>query len=558
MSKTMLRIAGRRLLRIPTKGGNECNPRRTRRDFDWILSAHSVRRLLSSSRRRGGYRKFQLDALPFSVTVDEALKRFDRWSRDEGIVSLLSLGSTKITPTYAPFYYFDLNVRFLDKRTNTLATPEPFRSAYPQSPNGVLHLPGVAAYAGFSFRRSLIDPIHNTTPLFLQGSIVPFGQWMLEPIQHDGELLHVEVDPWNATKERAFNVVYEELQDLRVATEVTVETERLSSRRIYMPTYVIDYTLLGISYRAFISACDGSIGVSGTSHTTTFSKGSAGDQVIGGARSFLSDMVSRNPTNGLARMLRTVGFRVNLALPLTSWFARVGAKVLVLLATRLHIVALAGGILMGYRKLVRPFVSDREAGAEWERQRVHEAQSPDSYHEDSFRDTGIAKRYFEKHQRRILRALREEEGRGAETDGQEWYSQWEQWAREQFEQAQRHAYQEQQEFYRQQQHGRGESRGDHNEGTRHRQQQRRSRRSMDQEQAKKKEYDWDFDPSDPYSVLGIKRGATKDEVSKAFRREMLKHHPDVQAGASEEEKDRATERSKLVSDAYRKIKSSLK
>ena len=311
--------------------------------------------------------------------------------------------------------------------------------------------------------------------------------------------------------------MYEELQDLRESNEVTVETERLSSRRIYMPTYVIDYTLLGISYRAFISACDGSIGVSGTSHTTTFSRGSAGDQAIVGAKSFLSDMVSRNPTNDLAKILRNVGFRVNLALPL-SWFARVGAKVLVQIATRFHIVALVGGILMGYRKLVRPFVSDRDAGAEWERQRVHEAQSPDSLHEDSFRDTGIAKRYFEKYQQRILKALREEEGRGAEADGQEWYSQWEQWAREQFEQAQRHAYQEQQEFHRQQQHGRGESHGGHNERTRQQQQQGRSRRSTNQQQAKKKEYDWDFDPNDPYSVLGIKRGATKDEVSKAFRR----------------------------------------
>ena len=73
-----------------------CNPRGTRQDFDPILS---IRLLSSSSRRRGGYRKFQLDALPFSVTVDEALKKFERWSQDEGIVTLLSLGSTKITPS---------------------------------------------------------------------------------------------------------------------------------------------------------------------------------------------------------------------------------------------------------------------------------------------------------------------------------------------------------------------------------------------------------------------------------------------------------------------------
>jgi len=61
-----------------------------------------------------------------------------------------------------------------------------------------------------------------------------------------------------------------------------------------------------------------------------------------------------------------------------------------------------------------------------------------------------------------------------------------------------------------------------------------------------------------YSVLGIKRGASKAEVSAAFRREMLKHHPDTQANSSEAEKARATERSKYISEAYRKIKNEMK
>jgi DnaJ-class molecular chaperone len=39
---------------------------------------------------------------------------------------------------------------------------------------------------------------------------------------------------------------------------------------------------------------------------------------------------------------------------------------------------------------------------------------------------------------------------------------------------------------------------------------------------------------------------------------MLKHHPDVQSNSSEKEKRRATERSKLITDAYRKIKATQK
>jgi len=61
-----------------------------------------------------------------------------------------------------------------------------------------------------------------------------------------------------------------------------------------------------------------------------------------------------------------------------------------------------------------------------------------------------------------------------------------------------------------------------------------------------------------YSVLGIKRGATKNEVSAAYRKEIMKHHPDRQANATEAEKLRASERAKLINDAYRKIKQGMK
>jgi DnaJ-class molecular chaperone len=60
-------------------------------------------------------------------------------------------------------------------------------------------------------------------------------------------------------------------------------------------------------------------------------------------------------------------------------------------------------------------------------------------------------------------------------------------------------------------------------------------------------------------VLGIKRGTSKAEVSAAFRKQMLMYHPDVQsATSSEAEKQRYAERSKLITEAYRKIKSEMK
>ena len=50
---------------------------------------------------------------------------------------------------------------------------------------------------------------------------------------------------------------------------------------------------------------------------------------------------------------------------------------------------------------------------------------------------------------------------------------------------------------------------------------------------------------DPYSVLGIQPGASKDEAKKAFKRRAMETHPD--RGGNEEE-------FKKVNEAYEQIK----
>jgi len=97
------------------------------------------------------------------------------------------------------------------------------------------------------------------------------------------------------------------------------------------------------------------------------------------------------------------------------------------------------------------------------------------------------------------------------------------------------------------------------QGGTYQQYQQQQQQQRKYKQAKKEDdFQWEFNTDDPYSVLGIPRNSSKEDVSKAFRREMLKHHPDLQANASDKEKRRATERSKLISDAYRKIKANYK
>ena len=56
---------------------------------------------------------------------------------------------------------------------------------------------------------------------------------------------------------------------------------------------------------------------------------------------------------------------------------------------------------------------------------------------------------------------------------------------------------------------------------------------------------------DPYSVLGVPRSATDDEVKKAYRRLSRKYHPD--ANINNPNKDQAEEKFKQVQQAYEQI-----
>lgn len=56
---------------------------------------------------------------------------------------------------------------------------------------------------------------------------------------------------------------------------------------------------------------------------------------------------------------------------------------------------------------------------------------------------------------------------------------------------------------------------------------------------------------DPYEVLGLKRGASEDEVKKAYRRLSRKYHPD--ANINNPNKDQAEEKFKEIQQAYKAI-----
>jgi len=62
-----------------------------------------------------------------------------------------------------------------------------------------------------------------------------------------------------------------------------------------------------------------------------------------------------------------------------------------------------------------------------------------------------------------------------------------------------------------------------------------------------------FDSSDPYTVLGIERSASDEQLKKAYRDLVGQYHPDKVAHLGEEFKRLAEERFKQIQQAYQKI-----
>ena len=524
------------------------------RPFLTSSSSHGLRTLSSYSGSGGGGgntrrkgRGFQLDALSFKVSPDEALAEFNKWATEQqGLRYLLNWNNVTISAAYAPVWSFDVNIRFVTKTESGGRRfdlkPEPF-TIYKNA--DTVHVPGLSAYAGYEYRRSLINPVHNTTLVFMGDKTVPFGSWLLRDMKtRSGVTLPIYPDPWNTTRARAFAVIVEELEALaeddadRIG-DCIVETEMVSARRVYMPTYIIDYTVMGGEYRAFLSGCDIGSGVSGVSHKAMpFSD----SDVMDASNSFLSQMqnVVRVTRNNPSLFVIAANFVLNIA-------SRIIA--------RIPIISVLGASFIAFKKIAKPWYDNRVAGAEWERQRENEAYMDDIDDRiDDFHDRNKSGRsYFQRNRIAILRYL---SGEHEHDEGSyNWYQQWEEWARQQYEKQQQAAQEAQKAYeraygyqHRQQQQQQGQR-----EQTRTKGGARQGKR-----QKSKKEFVWDFDENDPYSVLGIKRGATKTEVSQAFRRNMLKYHPDTQVGATEAEKERALERSKLVTEAYRKIKAQMK
>eukprot|EP00814_Leptocylindrus_danicus_P001005 CAMPEP_0116009610 /NCGR_PEP_ID=MMETSP0321-20121206/3529_1 /TAXON_ID=163516 /ORGANISM="Leptocylindrus danicus var. danicus, Strain B650" /LENGTH=545 /DNA_ID=CAMNT_0003478593 /DNA_START=165 /DNA_END=1803 /DNA_ORIENTATION=+ len=503
------------------------------------------------------FNDLDLKAIPFTEEPQQALESFHEWCSSHGI---LFRGDTKIEAQYLPFWTFDINVRYTTLAANgynttTNVRPAPFDSAYKNknNKNNTIHLQGISAYAGYNYRRKLVNPVHSSTVLFLgNDKIQEFLGWMLDPLPYLHTGMEVNLDTWNASKGRAFAVVVEDLRNLAMddaqflkkIKDFDVDVEVLNAQRVYMPTFVITYSIFGVEYRAFVSGCDPNTTVSGISHSAFASSTSETIDTATG-------IVARGAHSLFRHVTQVVGFSYalnSLHRPML-WLT----KSILGVVSRFPIVTAAAGGFALYRKFMRPYLEHVVSKDEWEKQREREAGGmQDDYawsHRNSFRDDGSAKAYFERNREAILRHL---SGEGsADQPKSNFYTFYQQF--EEYQRAAERQGREEYNAYREQEWFEEQTRGFYSEYGEKNKSQVKKKRTKQQQATTNVSME-----QDPYDLLGVKRGATKEEVSRAFRKEMMRYHPDALPFASEEEKRRSTERSKQITEAYREIKNSMR
>jgi len=74
-----------------------------------------------------------------------------------------------------------------------------------------------------------------------------------------------------------------------------------------------------------------------------------------------------------------------------------------------------------------------------------------------------------------------------------------------------------------------------------------------QENQQRAQTEADFSKRDPYNVLGVPRGASPDEIRRAYRKLVVKYHPDKVDHLGDEFKVLAEKKFKQIQEAYQEL-----
>jgi hypothetical protein len=372
-------------------------------------------------------------------------------------------------------------------------------------------------YAGYTYRRIMCNLIYPSVfnDHNLESITTDFLPRYLNDIPYNGMKVPVFPDPWTAHRSICWDAA-------RVATmdvdEDHKKFELIQATRIYMPVHVFEYDVFGETFRAFIPG------------TTVDSVPLTTDDIVGFAHT--SGMENWSLSETIAKFCDTVGtpkthtdeaiqsvlrnvFKLSGPIGLFEIFKLPFTMFRLLNPTaRAALMFLGAGRLL-WTWLVRPSFQNRKTTDEWTKQKERER---------------------EEMRRMKLRDVESE------------------WARNDFTTSERERSYERK---RREKEG-AEKRRRMEQEQQQKQYQQQSRQQQYQQQGPNK-YEsggvkFDFDVTDNYAILKIPRTATKADITKAFRTEMLRWHPDHQRDKSDKDQKYASERSKLITRAFQELK----
>ena len=244
-----------------------------RANHNFVRSEHLFQEI-SNKDRDGGYLTYGIKAIPFSIYTDKAIRKFHEWRDDHDVTLFFDDRSVSIEALMLPFWTFDLYLRFQDHSSLKPSVLQAYKILQEET-GSTIFLPGMSSYAGYLYKQdahNLLNVVHSSSLLFEKSNdlnndhivkadpVKNLLPWMLDDLPYrQGDGLPVYSDAWGSSLMDSLTSM---LRNCLVPFLFRTHDETLSSSidvmvksatRLYLPTYVIKYKVLGTQFQAFAS-----------------------------------------------------------------------------------------------------------------------------------------------------------------------------------------------------------------------------------------------------------------------------------------------------------------